>query len=38
MKSRKLNKIMGAIVDKQEVLIDDSEWTHNVQLEKEIYQ
>jgi len=33
-----LNKIMGAILDKQEVLPDDSKEINNVQLEEEIYQ
>ena len=34
----KLNKIVGSIVDKQDVLCDDREETNNVQLEEEIYQ
>ena len=33
-----LNKIMGRIVDKQEVLSDNNEKTNNIQLEEEIYQ
>ena len=33
-----LNKIMGAIVEKQGVLSNDNEETNNVQLEEEIYQ
>lgn len=28
---------MGAIIDKQDVLIDDNEETNNVQLEEEMY-
>ena len=32
-----LNKIMGAISNKHDVLADDNEETNNVQLEKEIY-
>jgi len=35
---KELNKIMGAISDKHDVLFDDNEETNNVQLEKEIYQ
>ena len=33
-----LNKIMGAISDKHNVLFDDNEETNNAQLEEEIYQ
>jgi len=33
-----LNKIMGVISDKHNILFDDSEDTNNVQLEEEIYQ
>ena len=33
-----LNKIMGAISDKHDILSDDNEETNNVQLEEEIYQ
>ena len=33
-----LNKIMGAINDKYDVLSDDNEETNNVQLEEGIYQ
>ena len=32
-----LNKIMGAIVDKQDVLFNDNNETNNVHLEEEIY-
>ena len=31
-----LNNIMGTIVNTQEVLPDDNEETHNIQLEEEI--
>ena len=33
-----LNKIMGVIVDKQQVLFDENVETNNIQLEEEIYQ
>ena len=33
-----LNKIMGAISDKHDLLSDDNEETNNGQLEEEIYQ
>ena len=33
--SEELNKVMGAIVDKQDVFFDDNEETNNVQLEEE---
>ena len=33
-----LNKIMGAISDKHDLLSDDNEETNNIQLEEEIYQ
>jgi len=33
-----LDKIMDAIVDKQEKLSDDNEETNNIKLEEEIYQ
>jgi len=36
--SEELNKIMGPISDKYDVLSNDNEETNNVQLEKEIYQ
>ena len=37
-KPEELNKIMSAISDKYDVLLDDNEETNNVQLEEEIYQ
>ena len=33
-----LNKIMGAVSDKHDVLSDDNEKANNIQLEEEIYQ
>ena len=36
--SEELNKIIGIIIDKRDVLTDDNEETNNVQLEEEIYQ
>jgi len=33
---KKLNKIMGAINDKYDILSDDNEETNNIQLEEEI--
>ena len=35
---KELNKIMDAIVDKQEVLFENNEETNNHKLEEEIYQ
>ena len=35
---KKLNKIMGAINDKYDILSDDNEETNNIQLEEEIQQ
>jgi len=34
---KELNKIMGAISDKHDVLSDDNEETNNVELEEELY-
>ena len=34
---KELNKIMGAISDKHDVLSNDNEETNNVQLEEQIY-
>ena len=36
--TEELNKIMGAIVDKQKVLLDDNEKPNSVHLEEEIYE
>jgi len=35
--AKELNKIIGAIVDKQKVPFEDNEETNNVQLEEEIF-
>ena len=35
--SEELSKIMGATVDKREILFDDNEETNNIQLEEEIH-
>ena len=33
-----LNEIMGAIMDKKDILSDDDEEINNIQLEEDIYQ